>query len=98
MTCPSCNRAPMAGHPGGILEIKHDHATCTVLPREDATRAADYALHKSLRFNFDRTATDAERELLAAIGYDVPDGLITHVHHVTPGVRKRTWDLPEAGA
>ena len=95
MTCPSCQRAPMLNHPGGVLEFRHRSATCTLLPAEDATKENDYARYRSERWPFTRPATDTERTLLTALGYALPDALTTEVSHLVPGVRRRTWDLPE---
>lgn len=54
---------------------------------EDATLASDRELSRGAR-----PATKTERTLLAALGYDLPDeGLKTHVHWTTTGIRQRTW-------
>lgn len=45
-----------------------------------------------------RPATDAERTLLAHLGYDVPEGqLISVVRFPSPGVRCRRWPQIEEG-
>lgn len=69
---------------------------------EDSTQHADfYGPHKwaTLRDDmtgtvvdyFERPATDAERTLLTALGYDLPDALTTTVTFPSPLVRRRRW-------
>jgi hypothetical protein len=52
---------------------------------EDATQHRDY-------FHSPRTrpATDTERTLLAALGYELPDELTTYVRWIGP-LRQRRW-------
>ena len=38
-----------------------------------------------------RPATDAERTLLAHLGYELPDELETRVQFITETLRRRTW-------
>ena len=89
-TCPTCDGPVMNLHPGGVLEIQHQ-TDCTLLPHEDATKAADYERHLALGSSFRRQATPTETILLVAQGFSVPSALITCVSHLSPGVRRRTW-------
>ena len=58
---------------------------------EDATADSDrYRLGVLDGRPFRRPATDAERQLLAHLGHDLPDGLVTHVSH-NGAVRRRRW-------
>ncbi|WML64762.1 hypothetical protein [Rhodococcus sp. AH-ZY2] len=79
--------------PRGILTF--DYLPEHMQALEDARQAADYddALHH--RGPWTRPATDTERELLLHLGYELRDGLSTTVEYLTPGVRRRTWNLPE---
>lgn len=97
--CTVCPAVAIPGHPGGLLVMSHD-AACPIGRAEDATQAADYARGDNIR-----PATDAERTLLAAAGYDLDAAdaaaradtgdpaatLRTVVHYLTPSVRRRTW-------
>jgi hypothetical protein len=47
---------------------------------------------------FDRPATDAERTLLAHLGFDVPDTLRTHCDRITASIVRRRWPDLEANA
>ena len=63
---------------------------------EDATAAADFEKAKELSRNwfrptFTRDATAAERHLLDALGYTVPDVLKARVTYVSAGVRHRAF-------
>lgn len=62
---------------------------------EDSTRAADWErAHRNsegLYFPLERPATDAERQLLQHLGYELPDQLTTKVRWITAGVRNRRW-------
>jgi hypothetical protein len=55
---------------------------------EDSTHAADVT---DRRARFVRRATDAERTLLAHLGYAIPDGLTTRVDRITNGIVHRRW-------
>lgn len=62
---------------------------------EDATLAHDNIDCRNPARCYDRQATDAERTLLAHLGFDVPDELLTHVDRLTPSVRRRRWPALE---
>lgn len=66
---------------------------------EDSCHAADLSVDRRC---WERPATDAEKFLLAHLGFTVPDDLITHVDRVTGGIVRRRWltledtaELPE---
>ena len=65
---------------------------------EDATLAHDNQDYRNADRCRDRPATEAERTLLAHLGFDVPDELTTHVDRITPSVRRRRWPALEAQA
>jgi hypothetical protein len=90
--CPTCGGLSQLDHPAGALGGWRHVESCLVLWAEDATASADHDRLEG-RSRFDRTATDAERLLLAAIGYTgtQAEDLVTEVYGITPGVRLRTW-------
>lgn len=74
---------------------------------EDSTLFADYGRADGcgvqLLFDrdarcwyFERPATDAERTLLAHLGYQLPDELTTRVSYATETLRRRTWPQLES--
>jgi hypothetical protein len=75
---------------------------------EDSTQHADYARQygngliqrvfdrDSGIWYFERPATDAERTLLAHLGYQLPDELKTRVDFATETLRRRTWPQLES--
>lgn len=65
---------------------------------EDATLAHDNQDCRSAARCYDRPATEAERTLLAHLGFDLPDELTTHVDRLTSSVRRRRWPALEAQA
>lgn len=76
----------------------------TALP-DDLQRAEDTTLaHDNQQESrspgqcFDRPATDAERTLLAYLGFDLPDELTTHVDRLSASIRRRRWPQLEAQA
>ncbi|KUI13388.1 hypothetical protein AU192_24720 [Mycobacterium lehmannii] len=66
---------------------------------EDATQEADYRRSRligsvaapMMRGPWARPATDAERTLLAHLGFTLPERLVTWVSYPTATVRKRRW-------
>lgn len=102
--CPSCAGAQFIDHPAGILEFDHQQI-CPIRDSEDARRWADYEQANTEwpfgDFNphsrnvgthqFDRLATDAERTLLAALGFPVSDLAVTTVTYFSRTTRRRTW-------
>jgi hypothetical protein len=64
----------------------------TIAARDDAQAAGAPRLRWLSWLAFLRDATPAERELLAHLGRDVPEGLLyTRVSFPSPGVRNRRW-------
>lgn len=59
---------------------------------------ADYDRYNESPWNwrFTRPATDAERTLLAALGFSVPDELETLVDYMNPAVRRRRFTVEVA--
>lgn len=96
-TCPECSGPQLVDHPGGWLEFQHG-AGCPVRDREDATRAADFERRDPwfTGVRFQRPATATERQLLGALGYQVPAGLTTVVEYLSATVRCRRWPTLEA--
>jgi len=63
---------------------------------EDSRAKLDFDTRKVRPRGFIRPATSAERELLAWLGYDLPDGeLTTEVTWASSGVRTRRWPVLE---
>lgn len=91
-TCPECAGPRIEDHPAGLV-FKHEQ-TCSILAAEDATQAAD--AERGYRHHFRpgvRRATDAERTLLAACGFELPADAKTYLDWlVEPAVRRRSWD------
>lgn len=70
---------------------------------EDSTAAADFERQRTGRgivrrydkaargWFFERPATDAERALLAHLGYTLPVDLVTRVSYVSETLRRRRW-------
>ncbi len=86
--CPECSGEQMPDHPAGVLAIRHTNL-CTLRDAEDATAANDAEQGERLR-----PATTAERTLLDALGYLVPDEVYTQVTPLTGGVRQREHLVP----
>jgi hypothetical protein len=59
---------------------------------EDATQAADVELaNRDCKLWRERPATDTERALLAHLGYELPDELLTRVQWRHGTLRERRW-------
>lgn len=72
---------------------RHDHAHELGI-RFERVESAERGMVRCFR----RPATDAERQLLAALGHQVPDELDTYVNHITRGTRHRFWPALEGQA
>jgi hypothetical protein len=71
-----------------------DHLPDDLQRQEDSTHDRD--IHDERRW-FERPATDAERTLLAHLGFELPDDLATYVEHVVRGsIVRRRWPALEA--
>jgi len=89
---PQLDRAAAGTDPRGWLVF---HWLPSDLQRlEDSRAFADYDMHKPR--GFERPATDTERALLAHLGYQLPDELITVVRYRSRGCRNRRWPQLEA--
>jgi hypothetical protein len=63
---------------------------------EDATAEVDMTYQRQTgRTRWSRLATDAERTLLALLGYQLPVNLHTTVEYTTASLRRRTWPTLE---
>lgn len=74
---------------------------------DDIRRHEDATLHNDSErtgddwygpVTFNRPATPTERELLAHLGYELPDALTTRVLFITRGIRNRRWPQLEQGS
>ena len=89
-------RAKSGSDPRGVLTFSEP------LPdpwqnAEDSTQSADFTRRLTHPRGFTRDATPVERQLLAAIGYTIPDGeLSTVVTFPARAVRHRAWPQLEA--
>jgi hypothetical protein len=70
--------------------------TCPLLVAEDTRALADQSLAHARGWPFERPVTDAERTLLAAVGYELPDDAATTVDYLTTAVRRRRWPVATA--
>jgi hypothetical protein len=73
--------------PRGWLTFSEPLADQALQRAEDSTQYHDRYFHGG---TFTRPATDTERTLLAALGYTLPDDLLTYVRWVGP-LRQRRW-------
>jgi hypothetical protein len=85
--CPTCAGARLEHDPTG-LRVDHTN-DCALRAAEDARHLAD--IEGARAFRYSRTATAAERTLLAAWGHQLPEGAVTTVSALTPGVLRRSW-------
>jgi len=84
---PQMDRAAQGTDPRGWLVF---HWLPDDLQRaEDSTAVNDRDQMRPR--GFERPATDTERTLLAHLGYQLPDELVTVVRYRTRGVRNRRW-------
>lgn len=92
---PQHSKAAAGTDPRGILVF--EYLPENLQNAEDSTQAADWERARKLTFergigvhHFMRRATPTERELLAHLGYTLPDKLLTAVI-CDNGVRLRFW-------
>lgn len=77
-TCPECDGSRIWPHVAGLVFVHSQE--CSILASEDARQVADVDMLTEWRLReFERPSTPAERTLLTAIGYVVPDDLVTVV-------------------
>lgn len=73
-----------------------DHLPSDLQNAEDGRQYADIEKAHELHWaSWSRNATDAERVLLAHLGYTLPPTLFTRVTMLTNNVRRRTWPALE---
>ena len=88
---PQHARAAAGTDPRGWLVFAYLPPDVQVL--EDQRLAADRDAMSPR--GFEREATPTERALLAHLGYELPDELVTVVRYRTRGVRHRSWPALE---
>ena len=95
MTIPAQQPKAIAGEdPRGVLTFV-EPLPMVLEDAENATQNADFTRRLTAPRGFERAATAAEKQLLAAIGYVVPEDLTTVVSFPSKACRRRVWPAIE---
>lgn len=89
---PQMARAAEGSDPRGILTFHW--LPDDMQKAEDSTAVCDRDVMRPR--GFEREATPTERALLAHLGYQLPEQLVTVVRYRTRGVRHRSWPALES--